>query len=116
MEEFLKQFAGYVALGIEAVAVVVIAAGAIQAVIGLVRPLTHQVPRGKKKVWQGFAVWLILGLEFMLAADILRTVVSPSFDQIGQLAAIAVIRTFLNYFLEKDLEKYSESKRSTEGA
>ena len=45
------------------------------------------------------------------AADIVRTVVSPTWEQLGQLASIAFIRTFLNYFLEKDLEKYSKQKR-----
>lgn len=110
MEQLLKQFAEYVALAIEAVAVVIIATGAIQAIIGLFRPQTHKVHRARKLVWQGFAVWLILALEFMLAADLLRTIISPTWDDLGQLATIAVIRTFLNYFLEKDLEKYAEQK------
>lgn len=56
----------------------------------------------------GFGVWLLLGLEFELAADIVRTAISPSWTDIGQLGAIAVIRTFLNYFLEKDVEQYAE--------
>ena len=110
MEELLKQFAEYIALSIEAIAAFVIAAGAIQAGIGLLPIHSLKLPR--KEVWQRFAVWLILALEFMLAADILRTVISPSWDQLGQLGAIAVIRTFLNYFLEKDLEKYAESKEA----
>ena len=50
-------------------------------------------------------MWLLLGLEFALAADIIGSVVSPTWEDIGQLGAIAVIRTFLNYFLEHDLEK-----------
>jgi len=58
-------------------------------------------------VWARFGVWLLLSLEFELGADIIRTAISPTWTQIGQLAAIAVIRTFLNYFLEKDLEKYN---------
>ena len=49
-------------------------------------------------------MWLLLGLEFALAADIIGSVVSPTWEDIGQLGAIAVIRTFLNYFLEHDLE------------
>jgi hypothetical protein len=53
-------------------------------------------------------MWLLLGLEFELAADIVRSVISPTWIDIGQLAAVAVIRTFLNYFLEMDLEKYSQ--------
>jgi len=49
-------------------------------------------------------MWLLLGLEFELAADIIGSVVSPTWMDIGELAAIAVIRTFLNYFLERDIE------------
>ena len=43
--------------------------------------------------------WLSLALEFQLAADILKTAVAPTWDEIGQLAAIAVLRTALNFFL-----------------
>lgn len=49
--------------------------------------------------------FLALGLEFQLAGDILRTAISPSFTQIGQLAAIAAIRTALNFFLSKEIER-----------
>ena len=66
---------------------------------------TGRATHGARRLaWLGFARWLILGLEFMLAADIVRTVIAPTWVQIGQLAAIAVIRTFLNFFLEHDLE------------
>ncbi len=47
--------------------------------------------------------FLVLGLEFQLAADLLRTAVSPSFEQIAKLAAIVGIRTVLNYFLAKEV-------------
>ncbi|MBO4210703.1 DUF1622 domain-containing protein [Micromonospora echinofusca] len=49
--------------------------------------------------------FLTLGLEFQLAADILRTAVSPTLAQIGQLAAIATIRTALNFFLRREIEQ-----------
>lgn len=51
-----------------------------------------------------FGMWLALALEFQLGADILATTVSPKFDELIRLAAIAVIRTFLNYFLGKEME------------
>jgi uncharacterized membrane protein len=91
---------------LEALSVLVIAIGGAQAAYGSLRPLltggaTHGV---RRRAWLGFARWLILGLEFMLAADIVRTVIAPTWVDIGQLAAIAVIRTFLNFFLERDLE------------
>ncbi|MEM8614110.1 MAG: DUF1622 domain-containing protein [Cyanobacteria bacterium P01_H01_bin.105] len=57
--------------------------------------------------------WLALGLEFQLGADILGTTVAPSFDALGQLAVIAVIRTFLNYFLSKEIETEARLQQQT---
>lgn len=47
--------------------------------------------------------FLALGLEFQLASDLLRTAVAPSFEEIGKLAAVAAIRTALNYFLSQEI-------------
>jgi uncharacterized membrane protein len=55
-------------------------------------------------------MWLLLGLEFELAADIIGSVISQTWQDVGMLGAIAVIRTFMNYFLEKDLEEAEESE------
>lgn len=49
--------------------------------------------------------WLGLALEFQVAADILRTAVAPTWNEIGQLAAIIILRTTLNFFLQKEIEK-----------
>ncbi|MDY6804766.1 MAG: DUF1622 domain-containing protein [Cyanobacteriota bacterium] len=57
-----------------------------------------------------FGTWLALALEFQLAADILSTTVAPSFQALGKLGAIAVIRTFLNFFLNKELEAEAKTK------
>jgi uncharacterized membrane protein len=115
VEELLVTFARNVALAIEFVAVVVIAYGAADATVRLVGRLFRQttVTGQRKEVWLRFAVWLVLGLEFELAADVVRTVIAPSWTELAQLGAIAVVRTFLNYFLEKDLESYGESARSS---
>ncbi len=51
-----------------------------------------------------FGRWLALALEFQLAADIIGTTVAPTWQDLTQLALIAIIRTFLNYFLSKELE------------
>jgi uncharacterized membrane protein len=55
-----------------------------------------------------FGSSLTLALELLLAADILRTAVAPTWDDIGKLAAIAAIRTVLNYFLEKELRQMQQ--------
>ena len=106
MEELFIQAARAAVLVIEAAAVLVITFGSLEALFKLLlvmaRPSTSHGMR--KAIWRRFGVWLLLGLEFALAADIITSVISPTWQDIGELGAIAVIRTFLNYFLEHDLE------------
>lgn len=63
------------------------------------------------KVRLRFGMWLALALEFQLGADILGTTVAPTLDSLTRLALIAVIRTFLNYFLGKELETELELEK-----
>jgi len=74
MEEILKQIAIGVALTVEAVAVLVIGYGALEATVKLaVRPFRDAATRApRKQIWLSFGLWLLLGLEFELAADIVR--------------------------------------------
>jgi uncharacterized membrane protein len=110
MEALIRSLSEDVALAVEIVAVLVVAVGSLEAFlmlfrVGLGRHATHGA---RKAIWRRYGVWLLLGLEFELAADIIQSIISPSWIDIGQLGAIAVIRTFLNYFLEKDLEEAEE--------
>lgn len=111
MEEHFKLVASYIALGIEAGAVLLILIGASTSFYQMTyRFFAGKFVRGtRRKIWSEFGVWLLLGLEFELAADIIRSAISPNWTDIGQLAAIAAIRTGLNYFLEKDIEKSDEA-------
>ena len=87
--------------------------GALQALGTMVKTLIEWKPAvSPLLVSRGFAGWLVLALEFLLAADILRTAISPTWNDIGQLAAIAVIRTFLNYSLSHDLRSAPEMKEA----
>lgn len=63
------------------------------------------------KIRLRFGMWLALALEFQLGADILSTTIAPSLQALGQLAIIAIIRTFLNYFLGKELEAELELEK-----
>ena len=117
MEELFVNIARVAALLVEAAAVVIVAYGSAEAFVKLlwvvVRPgATHGE---RKAIWRRFGLWLLLGLEFELAADIIGSVLSPTWQDIGELGAIAVIRTFLNYFLEKDVERAEEALRAPEG-
>lgn len=109
MEELLATFSRVSAQLIEAAAVIVVAFASLASFFRLAwTTITGGIGQGQRKaLWQRYGMWLLLGLEFELAADIIRSVVSPTWKDLGELGAIAVIRTFLNYFLEKDLESAS---------
>jgi uncharacterized membrane protein len=90
---------------IDAIALVAIVFGTVQAALAATR-LTFGSPSGhlRRDLWLRYARWLVAGPTFQLAADILETSISRDWDAIARVAAIAVIRTFLNYFLERDLD------------
>ena len=67
---------------------------------------------GPRDIWLRYGRWLVAGLTFQLAADILETSIAPSWDEVGKLAAIAAIRTGLNYFLERDLNEIAGRKEA----
>jgi len=106
MEEFVALIARTAGTVIEGMAVLIVAFGSVDAFVRLMRVIvTPTATHGERKaIWRRYGMWLVLGLEFELAADIIGSVLSPSWQELAQLGAIAVIRTFLNYFLEKDLE------------
>lgn len=110
MEELLKHFAVCTALVVESMAVVFVAYGAGEAFVTCLGHIFNgRQPAGwRMELFLRFGVWLLVGLQFALAADIVRSVIAPTWVEIGQLAAIAAIRTFLNYFLEKDLKEARE--------
>jgi uncharacterized membrane protein len=106
MDDLLHQAIHATAMLIEAMALIVVVIGTIEAFCtGLWTVLDRSATgHDRRYVWIRYGRWLIAGLTFQLAADIISTSASPNWQDIGQLAAIAVVRTFLNFFLERDLE------------
>lgn len=101
----LQTVAGHVALAIELVAVICVAVGVLRSLPLLFAGGRTAVPTFTGEPFLHLGRWLVLGLEYALAADIVRTAIAPSWNQVGMLGAIAVIRTFLNYFLVGDIER-----------
>ena len=116
MEKGFFEIAGLVALAIEAVVVLILAVAAVIAVARLLRMVVagNTAMAVRRDVWLKFGVAIALALEFALAADIIRSTIAPSWDAIGKLAAIAVIRTLLNVFLMRDLESLGEEPKERE--
>jgi uncharacterized membrane protein len=94
-------------LVVEAVGAVVIGLGLLAAIAAWVRAVRAHNKDVFSETRLTLARYLALALELQLGADILSTAVSPTWDQIGKLAAIAVIRTALNYFLLRELREES---------
>jgi len=105
MEEVFKQITYYLVSIVEMAAAVIIGLAAIRAVIKSFLFYFDKSPKySTETVRLQLARWLSLGLEFELAADIMRTGLNPTWNEIGQLAAIAILRTALNYFIQKEIE------------
>lgn len=91
---------------LEFISVFCVATGLITSVkilAGSARNLDHfleNLPAVRLK----FGSWLALALEFQLGADIVATTINPTLQSLGELGLLALIRTFLNYFLQKELE------------
>lgn len=95
---------GWLRLGVEVVGAAVVAVGLVMALIGVVRVLVTHKDESFHHVRLDMARYLALALEFQLAADILATAIAPTWDQIGKLGAVAVIRTGLNLFLMHEVK------------
>ena len=114
LEQQFSEIASYIALVIEAGAVLVVAFGAAQALIGVAAAVLGKSADEMegRQIWIRFATWILLALEFALAADLVRTAVAPTWDDIAKLAVIATIRTMLNYFLARDIAEFEPIQRS----
>ncbi len=101
---------------INAMGLVIIVIGTIEAFLRSVQAVFSPPATGElfRNAYLRYARWLVAGLTFQLAADIIGTSVVPTWDEVGRLGAIAVIRTFLNFFLERDLTEV-ERLRSPNG-
>jgi uncharacterized membrane protein len=112
VEEQVQYYVEWLRLLVEALGALVIAAGVATVIVGLVRHILAGEGARFTPIRLAFARYLTLALELQLAADILSTSVAPSWDRIGKLAAIAIIRTALNYFLSREMNEERSSEET----
>ncbi len=106
--EIVFHGAQWVRLGLETAGAVTIAIGAISTIVHMVRQTAAHERVSFTAARSSLSRYLVLALEFQLAADILETAIAPQWAEIGQLAAIAAIRTGLNYFLSREITEEQE--------
>src|SRR5258705_5873098 len=119
MEEIAKTITIYISHTLEIASASVIAAALLKLIYSYFTSFTLKksiLSSGEARVRFGSSV--SVALELLLGADVLATAVAPSWDDIGKLAAIAVLRTALNYFLEKELKymhlRHEDKKNNTQ--
>lgn len=104
-EESLRTAVDLLVRLVEAGGAVVIFIGALVAAVKFLRALPKRDPHEFVPVRLTLGRFLALGLEFQLASDVLRTAIAPSFEELGKLAAVAAIRTALNFFLAREIRE-----------
>jgi uncharacterized membrane protein len=114
VESFIMNLVQGLRLGVEVTGACTIGIGSAISLFRFAKALITQQETDFNAIRLTLARYLALALEFQLGADILSTAVAPSWQEIGKLGAIAVIRTGLNFFLSKEMQE--EKKVSGDGA
>lgn len=113
-EGLLQEFAMFLKVFLEGIAILTVAI----AIILTLRKILRFWRRDRvlqETIRLELGVVLALALEFLLAADIVGTAISPSWDAVAKLAAITGIRTFLNFFLQREVRELRETAHPLDG-
>lgn len=114
--EWFREIARLLSVIAEMFGAVVVLIALVRAAWGYLRDLVGQVERfPRESIRLGLGRSLVLALEFLLAADILRTAIDPTWQELARLAAIAAIRTVLNFFLDREIRREEELLRQQDG-
>ena len=114
MEAALADLTEYAALVLEAIAVLVVFGGGLDAFVRLIGVVQNPTHGARKAVWRRFGTWLLLGLEFELAADIVRTVVSPEWRDLGELAKERAESDEVKQFAQRMIDDHGKANEQLE--
>lgn len=100
----MKSLIEYISQGIAFISIAIIIYGTIQAVILFIKNLINKEPSGIRKIRANFGGHLLLGLELLIGADIIKTIIEPTYEELIILSGIVVLRTILSVFLNKEIK------------
>ena len=116
MREWLTALAETAVVLINGVAVLTVIAGTVEAFVKALKVVATSGSGHKRRdTWLRYSRWLVAGLTFQLAADIIESSITHGWEAIARLGTVAVIRTFLNYFLSRDIAEVRELQREASG-
>jgi uncharacterized membrane protein len=113
MKPWFIEISEHASLMLNLAALLVVVLGSVEVLLSLVRLILGSTSdEDKRLAWLRYGRWLVAALTFQLGADILESSVIRGWGEIGRLAAVAGVRTFLNYFLDRDLTEVEAKLRS----
>ena len=113
MKEWLIEATELSIVVIDVIAFLVVVVGTVDVVVRALRTEIGAASREERRaVWLRYARFLVMGLTFQLAADIIETSITTDWNALGHIAAIALIRTFLNFFLDRDYADVRERQHA----
>lgn len=101
-------FLNYLAMGVNVIGIVIILIGVLIVLFKYIKNLCmfhNDLVRLNEIIRFEFSSYLIFGLEFFIASDVMRTIVIPTWTTLGMLGGIVVIRTVLSYFLTMEIKE-----------
>ena len=113
----LITFLNILATTISVISLLIVSYGAL---IGIIAFLRNEIKRisgtytvnSIRQLRANFGTYLLLGLEFLIASDILKTVVDPTLDELAILGGVVIVRTILSVFLNKEIKELAENQES----
>ena len=117
MHEWLVTATELVIPVIDWMALIVVVIGTVEAFVrAFAVAFGNASSNDRRAVWLRYARWLVAALTFQLAADIIETSITTDWVSLGRIAVVALIRTFLNYFLDRDVAEAREVQKEGEAA
>lgn len=116
LETVLPGMVGWIELLANLISVVIVLSGILVAAYKVLQTVRRPDLLHYNQARLAFSRYLVLGIEFQLAADIVKTAVDPSWNDLGILAVVAAIRTFLNFFLQREMKEEEQEVEEASGS
>lgn len=100
----MKVIIEYISQGIAFISIAIIVYGTILALVCFIKNLVKSSPSAIRQIRANFGGYLLLGLELLIGADIIKTIVEPTYQELIILAGIVILRTILSVFLNKEIK------------
>ena len=108
----ITEICEFLILAMSTVAVLVLICGVMKATVKFVKNEISHADKASvlRTIKNDLGAYVLFSLEILIAADIVESIIKPTFEDIGKLAALVVIRTVISYFLGKEIDQEIESR------